>query len=279
MRIYHLLARPFPGSFPAKIMALACTGVLLPTLAASVWFLQSGQRAEATNLMAIGLGSACVMVFGLRAALKPIGMILEAAESWMAQKPVEPLPDGYGDEVGQIMRRINQMVAEASRQRASQRRQADTDPLTGLLNRRGFSRMMRGTEAGALLLLDLDHFKAVNDCYGHQVGDRVLCHVADTASDMLRKKDLLARWGGEEFVIFLPGAPATLAGTIANRLREAIAIDQPEVGPEVTISVGVAGHAGGEAFDHAFVAADRALYRAKAEGRNLVRHDEPARAA
>ncbi len=279
VRLYHLMAQLFPGSFSAKITALACVGILLPTAAACILLLRDGSWIPPAAIALVGLGTASITARALRAALSPVGIILEAADSWIAHKSIDPLPDGYDDDVGRIMRRINQMAAEANRQRASHRRQVDTDPLTGLLNRRGFSRQMRGTEAGALLLLDLDHFKAVNDCYGHQVGDRVLCHVADTATEMLRKKDLLARWGGEEFVIFLPGAPPALAGAIANRLREAIAIDQAEVGPEVTISIGVAPHSGGEAFDQAFVAADRALYQAKSDGRTLVRHDKPAQAA
>lgn len=274
MRVYRFLSRVWPRSFAAKVSGLALALLALPwlflVLGVVIW------GADLPRLLAaLAAGTLVAMLaagLAFPALLHPIGLIHGAAKSWMSEQTIDPLPNGYRDEVGDIMRRINLMAQDADRQRAQHSRQADTDPLTGLLNRRGFSRLMRGTEPGTLMLMDLDHFKAVNDCFGHLIGDKVLCHVADTSARILRRQDLLARWGGEEFVIYLPGAAIDQSAGIAERLRREIAFEPDEVGPEVTISIGLAAHIGGEAFDAAFVAADRALYRAKSQGRNQVCH-------
>ena len=281
MRVYRNLSRIWPTSFAAKVTGVAIAALSVPVLCVALGAMLWG--ADAPTLVAILIGATLATAVAISiivpALLAPITLIHNAAKSWMSDKVIDALPDGYRDEVGDIMRRINLMAQDADRQRAHQTRQADTDPLTGLLNRRGFSRLMRGTDPGALMLMDLDHFKAVNDCFGHLIGDRVLCHVADTATEVLRNDDLLARWGGEEFVIYLPKATLTQAEAIAERLRKEIAFEPDEVGPEVTISIGLAAHIGGEGFDAAFVAADRALYRAKLQGRNQVCHAVPKIAA
>jgi len=155
------------------------------------------------------------------------------------------------------------------------------DGLTGMLNRRSLEPRVEELSAQAavtgepigLIVGDLDHFKSVNDTYGHAVGDAVLVDVAYVVRKELRAFDLAYRLGGEEFLIVLPGATAAEALEVAERLRAAIE-SQPAGGLDVTMSFGVA-TSGGGVFDYpeTFAAADAALYRAKESGRNRVELD------
>ena len=154
-------------------------------------------------------------------------------------------------------------------------RQAATDGLTGAANRRTFDeRLAHAITCAAhdgdrlsLLLLDVDHFKRVNDTHGHGVGDDVLRHLVRVASAGCRPGDVVARYGGEEFALILPGADAAEATGIAERVRtDLIASDSPV---PVTISIGIATLlADATDADGLVAAADAALYRAKAGGRN-----------
>ena len=176
-------------------------------------------------------------------------------------------------------------------QEAELRRLATTDPLTGVANRRhlieqaerAIGRCRYHGLPVALLLADLDRFKQINDMHGHAVGDRALQDFARIATAALRPGDLLARWGGEEFVVLLPGADQAVAAAIAERLRDAVArhallIDCGSL--RMTVSLGVAA-LGGNAlgFDELASLADRALYRAKANGRDRVELADQARLA
>ncbi|MCZ4428446.1 GGDEF domain-containing protein [Agrobacterium sp. SOY23] len=154
---------------------------------------------------------------------------------------------------------------------------ANTDPLTGVKNRRFFFQTMPATPdpTDAAMLLDIDHFKSINDRFGHAVGDSVLQEVAKRIGGSIRGGDVLARYGGEEFIIFLPGAGVQKARMIGERIRSAIAVTEVDCGGlrvGVTISIGVAA-SGDMSCDLLTLAemADRALYRAKTEGRNCVR--------
>lgn len=154
-----------------------------------------------------------------------------------------------------------------------------TDPLTGLKNRRAFldrlqeelARCARYGEPLAVALVDVDHFKRVNDAFGHTVGDAVLSQVADVLRHSVRTTDLVARFGGEEFVVLLPSTDTEGAHVLAERLRQAIEAE-PWDGATVTVSVGVAvTTAGTEHPDEFVAAADVAMYAAKQAGRNRVR--------
>jgi diguanylate cyclase (GGDEF)-like protein len=154
---------------------------------------------------------------------------------------------------------------------------ATTDPLTGLLNRRGLdaevSALIAAGHPFALALVDVDHFKRINDGYSHVLGDRVLVGLAQSMVCAMREGDRLARYGGEEFAVLLPGAGWTQAGGVAERLRSEVeAHDWTSLAPglAVTVSVGVAvGHPGAD-FASVLATADDMLYRAKAAGRNRV---------
>jgi len=154
---------------------------------------------------------------------------------------------------------------------------ADSDGLTGVANRRTFDRSLQQSLSLAavrrtplsLVLVDIDHFKSVNDTYGHQVGDTTLRQVATALTAVCRQTDLLARYGGEEFAIVLPDATAEAAATFAERLRVAVAGSCDN--PPVTASFGVATTVTGNSDTEWLVAtADAALYKSKQDGRNRV---------
>ena len=152
-----------------------------------------------------------------------------------------------------------------------------TDSLTGLANRRGgddaaqreASRTRRAGRPMSFLLADIDHFKRVNDSYGHAEGDRVIRDVAATLAYCLRSSDVAARWGGEEFLAVLPDADLARAQQVAERVRAAVELIVGE--PLVTVSIGCAQLEANERVEAAIGRADAALYQAKAAGRNQVR--------
>lgn len=173
------------------------------------------------------------------------------------------------------------------------RRSAELDPLTGVLNRRGLFHQAKQQASlpnvnqtrQAILMLDVDHFKAVNDQYGHQIGDVVLQEIAKRIGDILRANDFIARYGGEEFIVLLNdiGGDPELALSAAERMRLAVSSSPLLHASEditLTISIGICSGANiGSTFEARIAQADAALYRAKREGRNRVVVDEPNRSS
>jgi diguanylate cyclase len=203
-------------------------------------------------------------------------------------------------EARDVVARTEQMEAELTRnaelmkslQRTldDARREALTDGLTALANRRHFDDTMQ-TMAGramndgsdlSLILLDIDHFKRINDQWGHPVGDQVLQLIAATMRASLRKADFPARYGGEEFAVLLPATTLADAVAVANRLREAfvghrvVVRDSRQPIGVVTVSCGVAAYRPGEPLTEWLRRADAALYAAKQGGRNRVVEAAPA---
>jgi len=160
------------------------------------------------------------------------------------------------------------------------REAADRDPLTGLANRRYLDRMLahylekldRSGEPLSLIMSDLDHFKQINDTWGHVIGDHALAQFAAVLQNQCRSVDLVARFGGEEFVVLLPGLTLDTATQIAERLRRTAVTATPEsLGQRrLTASFGVAEATPGEAASHILSRVDTALYRAKSLGRDRV---------
>jgi diguanylate cyclase (GGDEF)-like protein len=160
---------------------------------------------------------------------------------------------------------------------------ADTDGLTGLLNRRAFLPLAmdamryfkRYRRAISVLMIDIDHFKRVNDLYGHAAGDVVICQIGAIISDAIRTTDKVARFGGEEFVVLLRETDAAGAAIIAERIRQTVAstVFEPDSNRLMaTISIGIAeAEQADQDIDHTIERADRALYEAKSRGRNCVR--------
>jgi diguanylate cyclase (GGDEF)-like protein len=160
---------------------------------------------------------------------------------------------------------------------------AQQDPLTGAMNRTGLRltaerlaapRPDRGSTAVSVLVIDLDHFKAINDTHGHKAGDAVLCLFASVARSELRGHDILARQGGDEFVVVLPQVRLDDAIPVAERIRRAFAVAPlgfAHPGARPTLSIGVAeGDAAADGLEAILHQADEALYRSKRQGRNRV---------
>ncbi|MGO4396726.1 diguanylate cyclase [Achromobacter sp. PAB15] len=180
-------------------------------------------------------------------------------------------------EAAQLRRGLLMGLASMHHKIRDLRRETTTDTLTGLLNRRGLDEalaLLQADEAPvALLVIDIDHFKSINDRYGHTAGDHALQALAMVMNDSSRSGDTLARAGGEEFVMLMPGVPLAAAVTAAERLRQRLAAQDPPgvIGSPITVSVGVARYPDhGATLDAVYQRADQALYYAKNHGRNAV---------
>jgi two-component system, cell cycle response regulator len=182
-----------------------------------------------------------------------------------------------------VQLKIKKLQDELKRATEHFRDLSNTDPLTNLYNRRFLAEILENELQRArrlhsiisLLIVDIDHFKKVNDIYGHQMGDKVLVSVAETLREGLRTYDIASRYGGEEFVLVLPGTQLTGGLEVAERLRKAVQslkFPIPMDRVVITVSVGVAMFPAEQVdgFDSLFNRADEALYRAKQSGRNRV---------
>ena len=171
---------------------------------------------------------------------------------------------------------IKRMASERERMEIMLHR----DPVTGIHNRRLGERVLRdllgGTRPAGLIMLDLDHFKAINDTYGHPVGDLVLQAVAGRCKALLRPDECISRWGGEEFLVLVPGIDAAGLHMVAERLQLAIAQLSVAPAPRVTASFGATMLDGADDFDTALQRVDHALYAAKEQGGNCVVQAEVA---
>jgi diguanylate cyclase (GGDEF)-like protein len=157
---------------------------------------------------------------------------------------------------------------------------SSTDPLTSVYNRRYFIEKLEGEfhcvqeqDGGtfSVALLDIDHFKRINDCFGHHAGDIVLIKLTQTIHNRIRKIDCLARWGGEEFIILFPHTKLAEAKLLIEELRNSISKMDTSISSRITVSIGVAEYCAGETVDSIIQRADNMMYKAKNAGRNCVR--------
>jgi diguanylate cyclase len=195
------------------------------------------------------------------------------------------------DHVSVTLRRLTELDNELAQLRGDLEQQHSLsliDPLTGLYNRLGymegiareFARRKRQGGPLSLAVFDLDHFKAINDRFGHATGDKVLTSMASLLRKHVRTVDLICRFGGEEFVLLMPDTNLQAAATVAEKLRATVAGSQfrfKETPVPVTMSCGLSTFRDDDSVEDVFERADRALYRAKNEGRNrcCVEESEP----
>ncbi len=260
-----------------KVATLDCVIVDLAMASGDAWELLRKLRIDAaTNSVPV------LAVFGHPPPETEVVKILEAGAQDYVTKPFSAA----------LLCAKVRALADRSRQQRELRNKlrsalenAAHDALTGMFNRRYFERRLREESAHArrhrrpfsVVMVDIDHFKLVNDTYGHEDGDRVLLHVAETLRSGLREDDVACRYGGEEFVLLLRNTDGPAARVVANRLRQSLAGKGIPLGPKdearhVTFSAGVASADERNGFDVADVVAraDAALYRAKRAGRNRV---------
>lgn len=278
-----LLAQAFAGCFVA-------THVPIISIVA---YVASGANVSARAILAITLlatlaGTAFAFVV-MRHLLLPVGEIARNLRSYRLEGRIPRLIKARDDDVGRLTDEVRALINALEDKMTRLKRQAFSDMLTGLGNRRWLAeavsveiaRARREQRPLSVIVFDLDHFKRINDDFGHDVGDEVLLAVAETSKRVLRPYDLVARLGGEEFCAFLPATSLKEALPIAERLREGIAslqIDSLQ-GRRVTASFGV--HEADvvrEQFKDMLRTADQYLYQAKGAGRNQVQALEARRA-
>jgi diguanylate cyclase len=181
-----------------------------------------------------------------------------------------------GGQIGNLRARLHERNVELRIALDRIQELANRDGLTGIFNRRRLMQLLESEAASdapfSICILDVDHFKTVNDVFGHQAGDEVLRRIATVIERDLRRGDVFGRYGGEEFMLMLPGATAAGAEAKIERLREQVAtLAFPDLGPiSITLSGGIAEHRPGENLGATISRADAALYGAKAAGRNQL---------
>jgi diguanylate cyclase (GGDEF)-like protein len=202
--------------------------------------------------------------------LPPIVDLLRTGEPMRSWSTAPSAPDPVADGLARVAEHAYSVARDHVRRAETFRDLAFSDPLTGMANRRAFDDRLHQLTAGngtpgALLMLDIDSFKDVNDVFGHDTGDELLRTVGQAIRSAVRPEDLAARFGGDEFAVLLPGCEPQLAFAIAERIRLAVATDPRR---NVTVSVGVATMTDDPRA--ALLAADTALYEAKRLGRDRV---------
>lgn len=276
MHFYKATRFLFPSSFRLRIFSLCFVATHLPLATYILWKAADGDLQWAPVLVLLsgtlaGTGLALGAIHGL---LTPIEAASDALLALEAGQRVGQLPGGGRDTVGRLLASVNRAALATDRLIQSLDQAATHDVLTGLYNRRGFLAQVGQADiahrAGALAMLDLDHFKRVNDLGGHAAGDRVLRTFAALLEVGVRKGDVLGRWGGEEFVVVFPDTGVDEAIEILNRVARTVR-EQPLMVPgggTLTFSAGVA--VIDAPLDIVMQRADAALYAAKRAGRALV---------
>jgi len=241
----------------------------------------SAQAILVITLLATIVGTGFAFVI-MRHLLLPVGDLARALRSYRLDGRIPHLPKTRDNDVGRLTAEVRALIDALEDKLSRLKRQAFSDTLTGLGNRRWLAevvgseviRSRREQRPLSVVVFDLDHFKRINDDFGHDAGDDVLVAVSETARRVLRPYDLIGRLGGEEFCAFLPTTTLKEAVAVAERLRQAIAemrIDSLQ-GRSVTASFGV--HEADlvrEQFKDMLRVADQYLYHAKDGGRNQVR--------
>ncbi len=271
MRLYRATAFLFPRHYTIRMFLLCFLAVHMPLLAFLGFELTRGAWHWQTFAVLLGatvVGSAFAIA-ALAGLLVPVAVATRGLRALRDGQQMQDIPAGGPDMAGELLESVAHALRSTSARLDELKGLALTDPLTGLLNRRGFVEQLEQlpTGAGTLALLDGDRFKQVNDRLGHAEGDRVLRALADRLRDRLRKQDMAARWGGDEFVILLRDTDEQEARTIVKRVQLSLRrrpIARLE-GRPVNFTVGFAPLSGKtmEAVTEAVKAADAEMYATK----------------
>jgi diguanylate cyclase (GGDEF)-like protein len=279
MNFYLATSFIFPRSLRLRLFALCFVATHMPLLGYFGWGLATGRIALAESLLLLGatvVGTAFALI-GIGALLSPIHQLADTLKGANDDTPAPPpiLPE-VGDVIHSLYAGVHRAASVTQARIERLDSAAHEDPLTGIANRRGFvdhlDHLPLADRSGCLALLDIDHFKRVNDSLGHEEGDRVLQAFASRLSGQLRRVDLVARWGGEEFAIFFQNCVEDEAGWTLARIAEQMRRDPiGEVeGRSISFSAGLC-RWNGEPVEEPLRCADEALYEAKRMGRDRVR--------
>lgn len=277
MRLYLASSFIFPRSLQMRLFAVCFVATHLPLLAFVAWGWATGRLdgwGAAIVTLATVLGMV-VAVGGIYALLAPIHLAAKALND-AEDGVIDPVPAIPGSDLGaRLLAGVNRAAAATAQRMRKLNREASIDPLTGVFNRRGLlvhlNTLAERQTVGALALVDLDHFKLVNDQLGHHTGDRVLHEFARMLVNVVRRTDMVARWGGEEFLIYFPGATEAVAQAVLMRIAERLRGDPlAHLGERpLTFSAGTTAVSRGT-IDEAIRRADMALYEAKRRGRARI---------
>ncbi len=240
--------------FRACVLAAISFGVAMTAVA---WEVRTEPNAAAFQLV-----YACVLLL----ALSTVSLLVHQLHQLRRQAQLRQM------ELSEALNRIRELATH--------------DELTGLINRRRMLELMhtekhrcvRSGRGFCLAMIDIDHFKRINDRLGHGAGDEVLAHVANTIAAGLRETDIVARWGGEEFLVMFTDTEEDAAERVLLRIQATLAqteVTETDPSLRVTFSAGVGNHLRDETLTRTIDRADRALYAAKAAGRNRVVHAQP----
>ena len=285
--LYEWIARcPYPKSYVAKFTLLIFVAMHGSMIFAGVaWSAIThrpnvGQYVSPVEVIPGFLLGAIMLVVIIRHMLRPIILSSFSLSEYMDRRRLPDLPTQYTDEVGLLMANLQKSLACLDGLLTEQEKQANTDALTGLGNRSWCNAKIENEVARAcqigtpfcLGMIDLDRFKQMNDQHGHQNGDLILQHFAQTVNSVLRGGESLARWGGDEFVLLLPRCSEADAKAVLQRIQDKLK-DNPvhlsdQASVTIQMSVGVYKHDGSEGAKETFLKADSALYAAKRQGRN-----------
>ena len=274
MQFYLATSFIFPRSLRLRIFTLCFIATHMPLIAYCAWGLATGRiaLAEFVLLTVMTVAGTGLALFGIGALLNPIHALADTLHQGSNDNPA--LPE-IGDVIHTLYTGVHRAAATTRAQIDDLHVAAHEDPLTGLANRRGFMAQVEGLPGerrrGCIAIIDIDHFKQVNDQLGHDEGDRVLAAFADRLSAQMRRMDIVARWGGEEFLLFFQDAIEDEAcwslSRIASQMRDA-AIGRIN-GRPISFSAGVARWSGDD-MHRVIEAADSALYEAKGAGRDRI---------
>jgi diguanylate cyclase (GGDEF)-like protein len=293
LRLYRALSRaPFPKSYLGKVFLVAFLGTHVPLLALLAYLVRLrrfGLRATLRILsvtVPATLGGTAMTLWAIHALSVPVALASAALRRYLDGGEIPELPTGYADRAGRLMADVQYAIERLDAAMRSLDELASSDHLTGLYNRRAaeerlaedIARARRGTGTPELALLDLDNLKSVNDGHSHHAGDACLIHFAEVLGRNVREGDLLARWGGDEFLISTWHQEEEGEGPPVARVLERVAEDlreNPVVlpgGEEVllTFSGGVCRWQRGDDSERLISKADEGLYRAKVERGDTV---------
>jgi diguanylate cyclase (GGDEF)-like protein len=269
----------FRRHFVARVFIISFVGVHIPLLALAVLQLTRAQSADWAVIVVLLLATVVgtvITFYNLHRELQPILHIADSLKRFADTGEVRKVHVASNDEIARLGTAVDWSIDRIRGLLDEHNRASRKDPLTGLYNRRGMGDLVTKARGGSLALIDLDHFKAINDGHGHAKGDEVLVAVARVLQSAMRPTDGVARWGGEEFLIYLDNTDAQDAVWVIDSLRDAVAADITVAGSAVTFSAGIAPLEGD--LESTLRLCDRGLYEAKWAGRNRVAITNDARA-
>jgi len=273
-----LLTYTYPSITLRTLLFTSASGLFISLSICYAW--RNGSRDFPTRFFIAALSAVCLLLFirFCSAFYTLVALPHEANNAYFAHSPIQTVYF-VGMSLLDMMGPMAFFLMATHELRIRLQELSNTDPLTGLLNRRALSAFVnreiakakRSGQTISMLMIDLDFFKQINDQFGHDAGDKVLVHFSGILRGLCRAIDYVARSGGEEFILILPGTPTGEAQKVAQRIQQTLRENKNNGLPDYTCSIGVATQQDvDESFDSLLKRADKAMYSAKEGGRNKI---------